>query len=156
MKLIRLSSETREGGSSLEAPLRKRVEQSPSCSPPPPPPIQFAVVNVPDGGLSGLDTTLDHARAKAFGPLRRFAYVLALPPLTLRYILTLHGPVHAHRTITMPTVSPSSLLRKHYYPDRRQGGGLAVNHVAPGQSRTISIDYVSLDVEGHELEVMAR
>ena len=70
----------------------------------------FAVVNVADGGLSGLTTTLDHARAKTFGPMRS--------------------------VLSVPTVSPLSLLKK-YYPNA-----------------TKAIDYVSIDVEGHELEVL--
>lgn len=70
----------------------------------------FAVVNVADGGLSGLTTTLDHARAQTFGPMRS--------------------------VLTVPTVSPLSLLKK-YYPNA-----------------TKALDYVSIDVEGHELEVL--
>ena len=70
----------------------------------------FAVVNVADGGLSGLTTTLDHARAKTFGPMRR--------------------------TLNVPTVSPLSLLKKYY------------------SNASKPLDYVSIDVEGHELEVL--
>lgn len=70
----------------------------------------FAVVNVPDGGLSGLSNTLDHARAKDFGPMRK--------------------------TMDVPTLSPLTLLRKHY-PNSRE-----------------PLDYVSIDVEGHELQIL--
>lgn len=69
---------------------------------------EFSVVNVPDGGLSGLSNTLDHARARGFGPTRR---------------------------VTVPTLSPRTLLKRHY-------------------NATLAIDYVSIDVEGHELEVL--
>lgn len=69
----------------------------------------FAVVNVPDGGLSGLADTLDHARANAFG---------------------------RPRSISVPTLTPQSLLQRHY----------------PNATR--ALDYVSIDVEGHELEVL--
>ena len=70
----------------------------------------FAVVNVPDGGLSGLTTTLDHDRAKSFGPMRQ--------------------------VLDVPTITPLTLL-KRYYPNATQ-----------------PLDYVSIDVEGHELEVL--
>lgn len=48
---------------------------------------QFGVVNVPDGGLSGLSTTLDNARATSFGSV-----------ITKR----------------VPTLTPRSILRRHY------------------------------------------
>ena len=67
----------------------------------------FQVVNVPDGGLSGLTETLD-ARARS---------------------------IHAPRTLRVPTVTPLEVLTTYY-------------------NQTKTIDYVSLDVEGHELEVM--
>ena len=69
---------------------------------------QFSVVNVPDGGLSGLATTLDVARARSHGPIR---------------------------TVSVPTVTPRSVLDRYYMANR-------------------TLDYVSIDVEGHELEVM--
>ena len=69
----------------------------------------FAVVNVRDGGLSGLMTTLDHDRAKTF---------------------------RLREVIDVPTMTPLTLL-KRYYPNATQ-----------------PLDYVSIDVEGHELEVL--
>ena len=69
---------------------------------------EFGIVNVADGGLSGLADTLDAARGHEFGRIR---------------------------TVTVPTVSPSTVLRRHY-------------------AQNSTIDYVSVDVEGHELEVI--
>tara|TARA_B100000513_G_scaffold169410_1_gene85286 strand:- start:606 stop:1487 length:882 start_codon:yes stop_codon:yes gene_type:complete len=68
----------------------------------------FGVVNVRDGGLSGLMNTLDTVRGKRFGKIR---------------------------TVDAPTVTPRTILERHY-------------------ASIETIDYVSLDVEGHELEVM--
>lgn len=69
----------------------------------------FSRVGAPDGGLSGLQSTLDHARARSFG----------------------------EKQLTVPTMTPTRLLSTYY------------NH-----SSMRVIDYVSLDVEGHELEVV--
>lgn len=71
---------------------------------------EFSVVNVADGGLSGLSDTLDHARAKTFGPMRG--------------------------VFNVPTVSPLTLLKTHY------------------KNASRALDFVSIDVEGHELEVL--
>ena len=68
----------------------------------------FGVVNVPDGGLSGLADTLDVARGRGFGGIR---------------------------AVQVPTVTPRTILKTYYH-------------------NITTIDYVSLDVEGHELEVM--
>ena len=68
----------------------------------------FGIVNVPDGGLSGLASTLDLARGRSFGRIR---------------------------AVSVPTVTPRTILRTYY-------------------DKVTTLDYVSLDVEGHELETM--
>ena len=70
---------------------------------------EFAVVRVPDGGLSGLSTTIDE-RARKFG---------------------------VKGTVSVPTFSPQTILTKYY-----------------SESTHSTLDYVSIDVEGHELEVL--
>ena len=70
------------------------------------------MMQVPDGGLSGLSDTLDHARARSFGPMRRTMKVptqTTAPTLAPTPTPTQLQPTHPPHLIQLTTSHPSHL-----------------------------------------------